>query len=134
MTKRPLSITIVGILAIAIGAMGVAYHASEFDMRRPFETIGLCFVRLLAVLAGAYMLRGRNWARWLWLAWMAFHVAVSFLHSVSEVLMHALFLAVFAYLLFRPPASAYFRAAGAATGAPPTPDDKGKEIQSKINT
>ncbi len=37
------------------------------------------------------MLRGSNWARWLALAWIAFHVFLSFLHSWQQVLVHCLF-------------------------------------------
>ena len=64
---------------------------------------------LLAVVGGAFLLRGRDWARWLSMAWIAFHVGVSFFHSMREVAVHALFLVVFAVVLFRPAANHYFR-------------------------
>ena len=32
---------------------------------------------LLAMVSGAFMLRGHNWARWLALAWIIFHVILS---------------------------------------------------------
>jgi hypothetical protein len=62
------------------------------------------------------MFRGRNWARWLWIVWMVFHVAISFLNTLSEVLVHAVMLALFSFLLFRPSASAYFQDAVAVSG------------------
>jgi hypothetical protein len=55
------------------------------------------------------MLRGHNWARWLILVWIAYHVVLSALHSVSEVVVHGLLFVVIAYVLFRPRVSAYFR-------------------------
>src|SRR3989442_16009799 len=109
MNKRPLSVTLIGWLFIAAGGIGLAYHAAEFRTRRPLEFAVVCFVRLLAVVGGAFLLRGRNWARWLLLAWMAYHVLLSVLHTPVELVMHGVLLAVIAYFLFRPKASAYFR-------------------------
>lgn len=57
------------------------------------------------------MLRGHNWARWLLVTWIAYHVILSAFHAWSELAMHALLLAVVAYFLFRSRASAYFRRA-----------------------
>ena len=55
------------------------------------------------------MLRGRNWARWLVMVWIAFHVVVSGFHSFPELAVHALLFVVFAYVLLRPQATEYFR-------------------------
>jgi hypothetical protein len=100
---------------VAAGAIGLAYHASEFKVDRPFQydVVWVCFVRLLAILCGVFMLRGSNWARWLLLVWIAYHIILSAFHSLSELVMHTLLLGVVAYFLFRPGASAYFRAASA---------------------
>ena len=115
--SRPRSVTAMGVLFIGVGIVGLVYHASEIDFAHLFESDALLilFVRLLAVVAGVFMLRGANWARWLAIAWMAFHVVVSAFNSVGEALMHAVLLAVIAYVLLRPDASAYFR----RTKAPP---------------
>jgi len=59
------------------------------------------------------MLRGLNWARWLLLVWIAYHVLISAFHSLPQLIMHGFLLVVVAYLLFRPTVSAYFRAVGA---------------------
>ncbi len=56
------------------------------------------------------MLRGHNWARWLALAWIAFHVVLSAFHALAELAVHSLFCAIMAYFLFRPAANGYFRA------------------------
>jgi hypothetical protein len=106
--KRPASVTAVGALFVAAGVVGLAYHAGDFKTLRPLEYGLVCFVRLLAVLGGVFVLRGRNWARWLVIAWMAFHVALSVLHTPAELATHAVLLALIAWLLFRPKARAYF--------------------------
>lgn len=113
MKKRPISVTIAGYVIVAAGVMGLAYHSTEW-LHRPFqsEIIWISLLRVLAVVAGFGMLRGYNWARWLTLVWIAFHVVVSYWHGWSEVAMHAVVLAVFAYVLFRPAANAYFEHPG----------------------
>jgi len=111
MTKRPLSVAYISYLFIAAGVVGLVYHATEFNTQVPFdyEHAWVLFVRLLAIVGGVYTLRGANWARWLLLAWIAYHVYLSAFHAVSEVMVHAALMGVVAYVLFRPQASAYFR-------------------------
>jgi hypothetical protein len=111
MTKRPLSVTIIACLLAAAGFIGLVYHLKEFKPQHPFqyEIIWITLVRLLAIVGGVYMLRGKDWARWLALAWMTFHVVVSAFHSTMELAMHSLLLAIFAYFLLRRPAAEYFR-------------------------
>jgi hypothetical protein len=115
MNKRPLLITVIGCIFIAAGVIGFAYHVTEFRIQRPFEyeIVWVCLLRLLAILGGVFVLRGKNWARWLLLAWLAYHVILSAFHPLSELVVHSLLFAVVAYVLFRPPASAYFRGARA---------------------
>src|SRR5689334_3421592 len=110
MSKRPLSITIVAWIYIAAGIVGIAAHITEFDVRHPFsnDAVLALIVRLLAVAAGVFMLRGANWARWLAIAWIAYHVVLSSFHSVPAAASHGLLLAVFAYFLCRRQANAYF--------------------------
>ena len=112
MSKAPLSIIVIGCLFAAAGIVGLAYHATEFATK-PFdvEVIEVCLVRFLAVLGGAFLFRGRNWARWLLCVWLAFHVVLSFFHNLFELVMHSLLLAVIGYFLFRPQAAAFFRCA-----------------------
>jgi len=116
MKKRPLSITIISWLFLATGAIGLTYHATEFKAQRPFENdaVWVCLVRLLAILCGAFMLRGGNWARWLLVVWMGYHIVLSALHSPLQLFVHSLLFAVILYFLFRPQATAYFR--GPSTG------------------
>lgn len=107
--RRPWPVTVFGILFILAGSVGFGYHL----MQRPFESdvILISIIRLLAVLGGAFLLLGHNWARWLLLAWLAFHVVVSAFHSAQETSAHVVLLLLFAYFLFRPPSSTYFRSA-----------------------
>ena len=106
-SKRPVKVLLLSCLYIAVGAIGFAYHFRELNVLRQ-DSIWIELTQLLAILAGAFMLRARNWARWLALVWMAFHVAISF-PALRQVAVHALFLAVIAWLLFRPDATRYFR-------------------------
>ncbi|SRR6266540_1385686 len=111
MNKRPLSITVISYVFIGAGVVGLVYHATEFLAQRPFEydLVWVCFVRFLAILCGVFMLRGSNWARWLLVVWMGYHIALSVLHSPLQLFVHSLLLAVILYFLFRPQASVYFR-------------------------
>ena len=103
MTKRPPSVTVVSILLVAAGAVGLVYHWKEVNVNHPFQNDALLveFIRLLAIVSGVYMLRGCNWARWLAMAWISLHVVLSAFHSFQQFAIHLLVLAVFAYVLFR---------------------------------
>src|SRR6185436_11330703 len=104
------------------GVIGLAYHASKFNVQSPFEHdfAWICFVRLLAIVGGVFTLRGSNWARWLLLVWIAYHVILSAFHS-SGLVIHSLLLAAVVYFLFRPRASAYFRTEKATPNPLPPP-------------
>jgi hypothetical protein len=115
MSKRPRSVTFISWLFIATGVIGFSYHVVKFKAHDPFDSDGIWIlaVRLLAVVAGAFMLLGWNWARWLSILWMAAHTILSVFHPLSELIMHSALLAVFAFFLFRPQASEFFRRARA---------------------
>lgn len=106
--KRPLSVTIIGCIFIAAGAVGLVYHLREFK-HPPADLLWVSVVRLLAIVGGVFVLGGRNWARWLTLIWMAYHVVLSAFHSRSEFIMHGVLLLVIAYFLSRANAVEYFR-------------------------
>jgi hypothetical protein len=111
--QRPLAVTILGWLYIGVGAIGFAYHFSELRPRDAFQYDGVWIelIRVLAIVVGAFMLLGQDWARWLALAWMALHVVLSAFHTIAELLMHCLFFAVIAWFLFRPEVRRYFASA-----------------------
>jgi hypothetical protein len=108
--QRPLSITILAGVYILVGAMGFFYH---FRQTLPLHRDGalILVTELLAFVAGVFLLRGRNWARWLALAWMGFHVILTAFVPLVPFLMHCVFLAAIAWILLRPPARQYFRGA-----------------------
>ena len=64
--------------------------------------------RLLLIVAGVFMLKGHNWARWLLVLWILFHIVISALHSVLYLLMHVVIFSVILYFVFRRQSSFYF--------------------------
>lgn len=113
MSRRPLSVTIIAYIYIAAGVIGIVYHLREFRTLHPFpsDSLLVLLIRLVAIVSGVYMLCGLNWARWLALIWIGFHVVLSAFHPMGELVMHCLLLVVFTYFLFRPSASQYFQIA-----------------------
>ncbi|MBI2429798.1 MAG: hypothetical protein HYV29_13590 [Ignavibacteriales bacterium] len=111
MLKCPLPITIIGWLFIAAGAVGFVYHTTELHLNDPFanDAAWVLLVRLLAIVGGIALVRGAEWGRWLAVAWLAYHVVLSYSHTLSELIMHAALLAVVAYFLFRPKTNEYFK-------------------------
>jgi hypothetical protein len=106
--KRPLSVTMLACLYLVVGTVGFVYHFSEFLAFR-YDSVEVELMEVLAIVSGAFMLRGRNWARWLALAWITFHVIVSAFHAFPEFAIHCVFAAVIGWVLFRPAAGRYFR-------------------------
>lgn len=107
--KRPLSVTLISYLFIAAGTAGIIYHASELrEIATRSEVIWVLTVRLLAIVGGLYALRGANWARWLLVAWIVYHVILSFYHSAAELVMHAALTVVVLIALFYKAANEYF--------------------------
>jgi hypothetical protein len=111
MKKHPPSITLLSYLLIVVGAGGFAGHFYEAFKRHSLasDDVLVLAISLISVVGGAFMLRGKNWARWLSMGWIAFHVVLSMFHSMREVAVHALFLMVFAVALSRPAADKFFR-------------------------
>jgi predicted cobalt transporter CbtA len=108
---RPLSVTVLAFVYIAVGSIGFVSHfpgIHAIDVLR-YDSFWIEIVEVLAIICGAFMLRGQNWARWLAIAWMALHVVLSAFHTLPELAIHSLFCGVIAWLLFRPAAVRYFR-------------------------
>jgi hypothetical protein len=103
--RRPISVLIIAWVYVVVGSFGFV---------RNLRTIGHADVywieatEVLAVIAGIFMLRGRNWARWLALAWMAFHVALTLVTSQS-LIVHAVIFLLIAWLLLRSDSQVYFQ-------------------------
>lgn len=109
--KRPFEVTFLGGLFVVVGLASMVYHLWTGPLDR--WTILIAAIGVVALIAGVFLLLGRNWARWLLLAWLAFHIAVSAFHSMSDALAHAALLAVVGYFLLWAKAAKYFQSARA---------------------
>ncbi|MGC1618403.1 MAG: hypothetical protein WA765_07935 [Candidatus Acidiferrum sp.] len=111
--KRPLSVTIIAWVYIAVGVAGFVFYFTQLHGASAFQLDGLLveLVRFLAIVAGIFMLRGRNWARWLAIVWIVFHVGLSAFHPWRELAVHSVLFVVFAWCLYHPGARRYFRGA-----------------------
>jgi hypothetical protein len=111
---RPFSVTVLAWLFIAVGVIAfVRNFPSILHLEK--DSFLIEFVELVGMTAGIFMLRRQNWARWLAIAWLAFHVAVAAFLHFQGLLFHIVIFAGITYLLLRSDASEYFR--GARTGS-----------------
>jgi hypothetical protein len=105
--KRPFAVTFLGWLFIVVGPAALCYHLVKGSL--DIWMIPIAVLEITAVVAGVFLLKGRNWARWLLLAWIAFHVVAMALNSISTAVAHLLLLIAVGYFLFTPPDSNYFK-------------------------
>lgn len=121
--SRPRSITIIAWLFVAAGIAGLLNDlwplltSGAAAQIAKLKSDGLADLgpawttRLLAIVGGIWLLRGRNWARWLLVAWMIFHIGMSAFESWEKLVFHCvIFLPIFIFL-FRSTAQLYFRTA-----------------------
>lgn len=125
MNHRPASVAIVSWIFIAFGGIELSrsflalndapagLHIAELMSQDPYHHGFIYVVQVLAVVGGVFTLRGRNWARWLLVVWVAFHVGLGVLHSAFSSLVHSVVTAGVVYSLFRPAARLYFQSAAA---------------------
>ena len=121
MPRRPLSLTIFGYLLILLGAAGFVGHFPAH--RPPYHSDDFLpdLLELILITAAVFILRGRNWARWLALAWITFHLAISFYDSTRKVIAHCVILLIFVAFLFSRGARTWFRTRAAGRTDPPAP-------------
>ena len=110
--KRPWAVTVLGLLFMVAGLVGLFYHVTTEKFG--WGLILVLLLRLLAVVGGIFLLLGRSWARWLTVGWLAIHVVVSALHSLEQMASHAVLLVIVTYFLFKEPEADYFRSTPAA--------------------
>ena len=125
MRKRPLSVTVVGLILIwwgvvtvwrilsIVGLAGLVAVNGLWSETRSSD--GLLFVVLIVttgidLVAGVNILRGANWARMLWSIWCVLHIGMSFLLSLDKNLSLGLMIIQFFIILFLflPRANEYF--------------------------
>jgi hypothetical protein len=71
------------------------------------DDVEVLAIGIAALVGGVYLMKRRNWARWLLAVWMAFHVAIS-IGQPKQLVAHIVIFGAIAFLLFRPGASPYF--------------------------
>jgi hypothetical protein len=114
MSRRPLSVTFAGWIFVVVGGASLALRAGRFlaeggGASGAGDLAWAVSSALLALVGGAWVLRGAGWARWVLVGWMAAHVVLSLMHSTSELIAHVLIFSAVLVLLFRPAASAFLR-------------------------
>ena len=105
--RRPIAVLLVSCLYVSVGAIGFLVNFPKL-MALQQDWLWIEMTELLAVFAGVFMFRGRNWARWLALVWMAFHVAISF-PVIREIVNHSIILVLIAWVLFLPDTRRFFK-------------------------
>lgn len=115
MKDRPLSITLISWLFILFGSIALLSGLLPIGGATTDQLVAelkshwmVHFSRLASIAGGLFMLRGFNWARWLIVAWIAFHIVISALHSLTQLLIHVAIFSVILFFLYRPRASAFF--------------------------
>ncbi|HEY2472976.1 MAG TPA: hypothetical protein VGI45_34665 [Terracidiphilus sp.] len=106
--KRPIPVIVIAGLYLLVGAVGFIAHFPELLARHP-DAIAIEATELLAVVSGIFLLLRHNWARWLALAWIVFHVAISFSDPIGKLAAHVIFCVLIAWALFRPASGQWFR-------------------------
>lgn len=124
MTTRPTSVTVIAWIIITTSCLSVvsvpfavnnpmaqelmAKSPIPISMQYGISSLGL----IISISAGAFMLKGANWARILYLGWCAFGLVFGFLASPLKLMLilGGLIYVVFAFFLLAPKASAYFTA------------------------
>ena len=106
MKRRPLSITIISWIFIVFGSIALLSGVLPLADLKSHWYIHLS--RILQIVAGVFMLYGRNWARWLLVVWIAFHLVVGALNGVVTLLMHIVIFSVVLFFVFRRDANTYF--------------------------
>ena len=106
MKQRPLAITIISWLFIIFGSIALLSGVLPLADIKSHWYVHLS--RFLQIVAGVFMLYGRNWARWLLVAWIAFHIVVGALNGLMSLAMHVVIFSVILFFVFRRDANVYF--------------------------
>ncbi|HEF5873513.1 TPA: hypothetical protein SAY52_004168 [Burkholderia cenocepacia] len=125
--KRPVSLTILAWIIIVTNAITCVYTPFSIGMPTTqallshyllpvWATLGISvIVEAANVVIGFAILKGREWSRNAYIATSAFGFAFSFVNMPKSLFVALipgfLLFALFIYLLFRRPATAYFRQA-----------------------
>lgn len=108
LARRPVPVMVIAGAYLAVGIIGFVTHFHDL-LATPSEGVWIELTELLAVVTAVFLLRGRNWARWLAVAWIAFHVVLSAFGSIRETAMHVVIAVLIVWLLFRPDTARWFQ-------------------------
>lgn len=108
--KRPWPVIVIASLYLLVGIVGFCYHFSEL-LARHSDALAIEVTELLAAVSAAGLLMRQNWARWLALAWILFHVGLSLFHPMRELAVHIAFCILIAWALFQPESGRWFNRA-----------------------
>ena len=127
MRGRVVSVLAVGVLFLFLGALdayqGIVPIASSIRRSRlAGDDVLVLAIGIAALIGGWQLLRGRSWARWLLVAWMALHVAIS-VGRPSALGAHLAIFGSIAFLLFRSGAAPHFAVRSTPTADPERPPD-----------
>jgi hypothetical protein len=127
MNKRPTSVTVVCWIMIVLSGISLITStmtmddptAKELMSRSPIpitiQYIMMYAAILVMLISGIAMLRGQNWARFLYVIWSVIGFAIGLATSPMKLVMipGIVVFIVIAFFLFRSKANEYFRARGA---------------------
>jgi len=110
--ERLWSVIVVGLIFLALGVLDITRGLAPLFVSAPHwhmatDDVEVLLIGVAAIVGGVYVLRGKNWARWLLAVWMAFHVAIS-IGQPKQFVAHLVIFGCIAFLLFRPGASPFF--------------------------
>ncbi len=115
-SSRPLSVTLIACLYLLVGVAALVAHFHEIVTRQP-DWGWVLLTEVLAIVIGVFLLRGANWARWLAIVWIGFHIGISIHGPLRALVGHSVFFVLIAWALFHAAARRYFRPTPPALGA-----------------
>lgn len=105
--KTYASVIVVACLYLLVG-IGAGVEQFPHLLAGQREAIGMEIAEALAILTGVCLLLRQGWARWLAVAWMAFHVAIMF-SDPGKMVVHVVLCGLIAWALFRPESRGWFQ-------------------------
>jgi uncharacterized membrane protein HdeD (DUF308 family) len=108
--RIPIAVIVIACLYLAVGIGGFVSH---FSNRSEPDWIWVEVTELLAIVCGVFLPLAHKWARWLAVAWMAFHLVISF-GDWGQMAGHTLFLVLIVWGLFRADTNQFFSKAQTA--------------------
>jgi hypothetical protein len=102
--RRTPSVIAVGVIFLLLGVLDLYRGVAPMlggAARPATDDLQVLAIGIAALVGGAFVIRGHNWARWLLAVWMLLHVAISVGHP-GQLVAHVVIFGFIAFLLFRP--------------------------------